>query len=210
MYTLYYSPATASFAVHWMLIELGVPHELRLVDLESRAHKTPEYLALNPAGVVPTLLIDGKPHTECAALLLTLADRHATAQLAPAIGTDERAAYYQWAFYCANTLQPAFRTWFYADEAAGAAAAEAAKEHARVRLEAQFARVDSQLAASGPYLLGSQLRAVDLLLTMLFRWSRNMPRPATQWPAIAAYVGRMRSLPSFRTLNAREGLTDWV
>ena len=209
MYTLYYAPATASFAVHWMLIELGAEHELRRLDLEAREHKSPQYLALNPAGVVPTLLIDGQPHTECAALLLTLADRHPAAGLAPQLGSAERIDYYQWAFYCANTLQPAFRAWFYPDEPAGAAAAAATQEQARRRLEAEFARIDAVLAAGGPYLLGPQLRAVDLLLTMLMRWSRNMPVPATQWPAIAAYVARMRALPSFRTLNAREGLTDW-
>ena len=43
-YTLYYSPGTASMAVHWMLIELGVPFEARLVDFADGAQKSPEYL----------------------------------------------------------------------------------------------------------------------------------------------------------------------
>jgi glutathione S-transferase len=45
---------------------------------------------------------------------------------------------------------------------------------------------------------------------MLMRWSRNMPKPATEWPAIAEYVARMKARPSFRTLYEREGLTEWA
>jgi glutathione S-transferase len=54
MYELYYSPGTASFAVHWLLIEMNLPHTLKVVDFETRAQKSPEYLRLNPDGVVPT------------------------------------------------------------------------------------------------------------------------------------------------------------
>jgi len=50
----------------------------------------------------------------------------------------------------------------------------------------------------------------DFYLTMLMRWSRNMPSPATQWPHLAALAGAMRSRPSFRTLYEREGLTEWA
>jgi len=42
------------------------------------------------------------------------------------------------------------------------------------------------------------------------RWWRNMPKPATEWPAIAAYVKRMKARPSFKTLYEREGLTEWA
>ena len=54
MYVLYYSPGRASMAVHRMLIELGVPFEARLVDFASKAHKSAEYLQLNPDGMIPT------------------------------------------------------------------------------------------------------------------------------------------------------------
>jgi glutathione S-transferase len=53
MYTLYYSPSTASTAVHWMLIELEVPFDLVLVDIAAKAHKSPEFLRINPNGHVP-------------------------------------------------------------------------------------------------------------------------------------------------------------
>ena len=54
MYTLYYSPGSASLAVHLALLETGAPHQLERLDLQARQHKKPEYVKLNPNGVVPT------------------------------------------------------------------------------------------------------------------------------------------------------------
>jgi glutathione S-transferase len=89
---LYYAPGSASFLVHWLLLELDLPHELRLVDFAGKAQKSADYLALNPNGVVPTLVIDGKPQYVAAALAMWLADRHAGATLEPAIDDQRRAA----------------------------------------------------------------------------------------------------------------------
>ena len=61
MFTLYYSPGSASWVVHWLLIDLDLPHQLRRLDLSAGEQKTTEYLALNPQGVVPTMLVDGQP-----------------------------------------------------------------------------------------------------------------------------------------------------
>ena len=107
MYTLYFSPGTASMAVHQLLLELGAPHELREVDLEGREQDTPAYRALNPSGHVPVLMVDGTPYSECAALLLLLAERHPEAGLAPPPGDPSRALFLQWMLHLANTLQPA-------------------------------------------------------------------------------------------------------
>ena len=210
MLTLYYSPGTASFVVHWLLIELGLPHELRLVDFESREQKSPAYLKLNPGGVVPTLLVDGEPLTECAALAMHLADLAPGAGLAPAPGSIERARYYQWFAYCANTLQPAFRAWWYPDEPAGAGNVELARAAAQSRIEACFERIDAHLRAHGPYLLGAQVSAADFYLTMLMRWSRKLPKPALDWPHLRALADRMRARPSFRAVYAAEGLDEWA
>ena len=97
-----------SLAVHWMLIELGVPFEARLVDFETKAHKDPEYLRLNPDGMIPTLIVDGRPHAECAALALMLAERHPEGGLEIPRGTPERLDYLQWMLYFADTLQPLY------------------------------------------------------------------------------------------------------
>jgi glutathione S-transferase len=209
VYVLFYSPGSASFAVHWLLIELGVPFEARRLDLEAKEHKQPEYLALNPNGRVPALLVDGRPVYESAALVTLLAERHPEAQLSPAPRSLEHANYLQWMFHLSNTVQPAFRQWFYPDEAAGAAHSDAAKETVRPQIEAAWDRVVAHLASSGPWMCGPSITALDFLATMLMRWSRNMPRPATHWPAIAEYVTRMKARPSFRELYRREGLTEW-
>jgi glutathione S-transferase len=209
VYVLYYSPGAASLAVHWLLIELGVPFEARRLDVDAKEHKRPEYLKLNPNGRVPTLLIDGKPVYESGALVALLAERHPEAKFSPAAGSPERASYLQWMFHLSNTVQAAFRLWFYPDEAAGAAHADAAKESVRPQIEAAWDRVEAHLSASGPWMCGQAISALDFSATMLMRWSRNMPRPATSRPAIAAYVQRMKGRPSFRELYAREGLTEW-
>lgn len=208
--TLYYSRSTASLVVHWLLIELGVPHELHELDFDKRDQKSPEYLKINPAGVVPTLVIDGQVLTEAAAIVMHLADTHPKADLAPALGTAERAQYYRWMFFCANTLQSAYRAWFYPTEPAGETQVEAAKARARGKLEAAWQQVADHLEAHGPYLLGDKRSAADFLLTMLMRWSRNMPKPTDSWPVLHAYAQRMKAMPSFRQVYAREGLTDWT
>lgn len=208
---LYGSQSTASLVVHWLLIELGIEHELKMLDFDKREQKSAEYLRLNPAGVVPTLVMDGQVLTEAAAILMQLADLHPQAKLAPAMGTPDRAQYYRWMFFMANTLQPAYRAWFYPDEPAGADHAQAVKERARQGIESAWARVADHLTGQGgPYLLGEHLSAADFLLTMLMRWSRNMPRPSDSWPALQAHAQRMKARPAFREMYARESLSDWT
>ena len=86
---LYGSPSTASFVVHWLLIELEIGHELRMLDFDRREQKSPEYLAINPQGRVPTLVLDGQVLTESAAIAMHLADLHPGDGLAPPPGTPE-------------------------------------------------------------------------------------------------------------------------
>ena len=210
MNVLYYAPGSASLLVHWLLIELDVPYELRLVDTAAKQQKSPEYLALNPNGVVPTLVVDGEPRYEAAALALLLAERHPEAELAPPAGDPRRADYLQWMFNLANMVQPLFRQWWYPGEPAGEANADALRAHCAPRIEAQWQRIDEHLAKNGPYLLGENISAADFYLTMLMRWSRNMPKPATEWPRLAALAKAMKARPSFARLYAQEGLEEWA
>jgi glutathione S-transferase len=106
VYTLYYSPGSASMVVHLALLEIGVPFRLVKLDFERDEQRGAEYLKLNPRGQVPTLVIDGKPYFECAALLLILAERHPEARLAPPPGSALRADWYQWVVFFANALGP--------------------------------------------------------------------------------------------------------
>src|SRR4051812_38164428 len=109
MYTLYYAPSTASLAVHWMLIELGVPFETVKLNIKApaRDQDAPAYRALNPAGTVPTLVVDGVPVAETAAILMLLAERHPEAGYAPAPGSPQRGPWLQMMMHLTNTLMPA-------------------------------------------------------------------------------------------------------
>ena len=184
-YTLYYSPGAASMAVHWMLIETGVPFEAKLVDLDGGAQRDPDYLRLNPAGRVPTLVVHGSPHGEFAALLMLLAERHPNARMMPAAGSAERADWLEMMVYLANTLLPAMRDWFYAGKDGDASGAAAVTALAVRRIEAAWDRLEAHLANGRSYIVGDRLSTADLLAVMLMRWSRNMPRPATTWPGLA-------------------------
>ncbi|SEK99103.1 glutathione S-transferase [Pseudoxanthomonas sp. GM95] len=207
--TLYYSPSTASLVVHWLLIELGVPHVLHALDFDKGEQRTAEYLAINPQGRVPTLVLDGQVLTESAAIAMHLADLYPQANLAPTLGTPERAAYYRWMLFCAYTLMPAYRGWFYPDEPAGEAQVEAVMASSRLTLEHAWQQVANHLQAEGPYLVGAQLTAVDFVLTMLMRWSRNMPKPTDTWPVLKAYADGMKARPAFQETYRREGIIDW-
>lgn len=210
MQTLYYSPGAASFLVHWLLIELGLPHELVRVDLQAREQKRADYLSLNPNGTVPTLVEASQAHFEAAALALDLAERDPRHRLAPMPGDPGRRALLQWMFNLANVVQPLFRQWWYPDEPAGPAHADAVRAQLAPRIEAEWTRLDAHLAAHGPHLLGEHLSVADFYLVMLMRWSRNMPRPATDWPALAALAASLKARPSFAALYASEGLTEWA
>jgi len=209
MYTLYYSPGTASLAVHLMLLELDVQHRLERVDFDEDAQHSPEYLRLNPRGQVPTLVIDGRPYFESAALVMILAERHPEASLAPPPGSELRAAWYQWLVFYASALGAVYRQWFYPPDLGTAEHTPAVREALRAQIERAWAIVNDHLRSSGPYMLGAQFSAVDLLATMYMRWSRNMPKPATEWPALRRLADLVRARPSWARMYETEGLTEW-
>lgn len=204
MYRLYASPATASQVVHWMLIELGVPFEVEMLDFDDSAQKSADYLRLNPDGVVPTLIVDGAPVRETGAILMLLAERHPEAGLAPTAGSPDRARWLEWMVWLANGPMAAFRLWFYDADLPGIDRAAL-----QAKLERYWDKVDARLAGR-EFLVGDRITTADLQLTMLTRWSRNMPKPATAWPNLKAYIDRMRARPGLREVHVREGVTDWI
>jgi glutathione S-transferase len=210
VYTLYYAPGTASMVVHLALLEIGAEHRLEKVDFSQEAQRSPEYLRINPRGQVPTLLIDGKPYFESAALLMILAERHPEAGLAPPPGSELRADWYQWIAFFASSLAPAYRQWFYPPDLGSTEHLPAVADALRRRIEDAWSFVEAQLAARGPYVLGAAFSGVDLLALMYMRWSRNMPRPATEWPALRRLADLMRARPSWKRLYEIEGLTEWA
>jgi glutathione S-transferase len=106
--TFYLSPGSSSMAVHIALHEIGVPFETRSLSFHKKEHRQAPFLALNPAGKVPTLLVDGTPVTEVAGCLLYLAKRFPEARLLPGDPLGEAQAV-SWMSFIASTLHPARR-----------------------------------------------------------------------------------------------------
>ena len=109
MLTLYMSPGSSSMATHIMLHEIGVEFESRWISFGKREQHMPEYLALNPEGKVPTLLVDGLPLTEVAATLYYLAKRYPAAGLFPEGDLAAEAQIISWMSFIASTIHPARR-----------------------------------------------------------------------------------------------------
>lgn len=109
MLTLYLSPGSSSMAPHIALHEIGVDFESRWISFARRQQYAPEYLALNPEGKVPTLLVDELPLTEVAAILYYLARRFPEAGLFPAGDLEAEAQVISWMSFIASTVHPARR-----------------------------------------------------------------------------------------------------
>jgi glutathione S-transferase len=109
MLTLYFAPGSSSMAVHIALHEIGVAFEGKPMSFKKDDMRSPDYLALNPEGKAPTLVIDGQPLTEVAAILFYLAKRYPDAGLLPRDDIEADARALSWMSFAASTLHPARR-----------------------------------------------------------------------------------------------------
>ena len=103
---LYHVPGSRSCRVRWLLEELGLPCEIEQRGLADGSLRTPEYLAKNPLGRVPTLEDDGVVFSESGAILQYLLERYGEGRLAPAIGSPSRPIFLQWFHWGEATLMP--------------------------------------------------------------------------------------------------------
>jgi len=157
MLQLHYFPGNASLIPHIVLEELGVPFELKYVDRAVAAHKSAEYLALNPNGLIPVLVDDsvgGRLHPlvlyETAAVCMHLADMHPAAGLMPPVASTHRAQAYKWLAWLTNTLQAALIVYFYPERWADDASAIAqVKAHAETKIGTMLDQLDAEFAAGG-------------------------------------------------------------
>ena len=106
MLTFYFAPGSSSMAVHIALHEIGVAFEACPLSFKNDL-RTPNFLALNPEGKVPVLMIDGRPLTEVAAILFYLAKRFPDAALLPRDDPEAEAQALSWMSFIASTLHPA-------------------------------------------------------------------------------------------------------
>ena len=206
MYRLYWFPGSAAMAPHATLEEIGAPYELLRVKTDGDDVDDPVFARVNPQRLVPALVEGDSVTTESAAIVMQLCDRHPEAGLAPAVGSRERALWYQWLLHLANTLQPAFMIFYHAHRyGEGVAGEAAAKANAEARLEGYFRRIEGELAQR-PFLLPAGFSAADIYLFMLTRWGRNLARPAWDMPALGRHFQAVGSRPAVRRMLTQQGL----
>jgi len=205
---LHYFPSNASMAPHMLLEELGVPFALQLVDRTQGAHKSPAYLQLNPNGLIPVIVDGDLVLYETAAICLHLVDTHPEAELAPALGTPERAQFYKWLVWLTNTLQAALILYFYPERWADSPDAVAqVKAHAEAKVGDMLDQLDAELARHGnAWLLGERFTALDPYALMLCRWTRGFARPARSLPQLGPYLQRVLARPAVQRVFEKEGL----
>jgi len=205
---LHYYPSNASMAPHLLLEELGAAYELVRVDRANNAQKSPDYLALNPNGLIPVMVDGDLVLYETAAICLHLADTHPGAALAPALGTPQRAHFYKWLMWLTNTLQATLIVYFYPERWADTPEAIAqVKAHAEAKTGAQLDQLDAELArGAGPWFLGATYGVLDAYVLTLCRWTRGFGRPARGLPHLGPYLERVLARPASQRVFEREGL----
>lgn len=201
MYTLYYSPGACSLAVHVILNEIGADFELVKTNLTEA--RTAEFLKLNPRGQVPTLVEDGKPLREGAAIILHLLEKH-NSPLLPKSG-DERTAAIEWLMFCNASLHPTYSRVFFLNRAAeDANAKEKLLDVTFKQINKLWAEVEERLN-NNKYLAGNNLTAADILLTVIANWSANFPAIQIGEKAKKLLKG-VSSLPSYQKAMEAEGV----
>ncbi|HEV3500549.1 MAG TPA: glutathione S-transferase family protein [Bradyrhizobium sp.] len=175
MLTLYFAPGSSSFAVHIVLHEIGVPFKGKPMSFRKGDLRSPGYLALNPEGKVPTLLVDGRPLTEVAAILYYLAKRYPDAGLLPRDDVEADAQALSWMSFAASTLHPARRRGLdYANEV--------------------YAIADRRLGSG--WALG-YYSITDIHLFRLYWRFANSLKPAPEtFPNLTAHYARMMARPA--------------
>lgn len=211
---LFGHPSTASMIPHLVLRELDVPFEWVHVDRARDAHKAPDYLRLNPNGLIP-VLTDSRGGDEIvlyetAAICLHLADTHPAAGLLPPVGSAARADAYKWLAWLSATLQPALIAWFYPERWVDAGNDEGARQvraHAGARIGGLLDQLDAHLAASGrDWMLGEHYSVLDPYAFTLCRWTRTFQAPARARAQLGPYLQRVLERPATRRVLADEGV----
>ncbi len=202
MYTLYYSPNACSLAVHALLIDIGAKYELVNVK-EAQNHDA--FVKANPRAMVPTLIVEGKPLYEGAAILTYLADTHRSTLL-PVAGW-ERAKALEWLSFANSTLHPKYGALFASLFKIGMSPADADKNPltsaALDGIQQCWDQVEQELQ-SKQYMVGSEATIGDILLTVIANWSPAMPRTIKFGPKTKAYLTRVSALPSYQKAMAEE------
>ena len=195
--TLYHAAPSRSSVTRWMLEEVGEPYDIHLLSLSRGDNRTPGYLAINPMGKVPALRHGDVVITEAAAICTYLADEFPHAKLNLPIGDPRRGVYLKWLFFGPSCIEPAIMD-----------RAFPRKEEAR-RSALGYGDVDTvldvvtQAVAKGPYIMGEQFTAADVVIGSGLRWGM-MFKLLPERPEFTAYVGRLAARPALQRADEKD------
>jgi len=211
MYQLYYYPCNASLAPHFVLEEMGVDFELVLVDRKSEAQKSEEYLALNPAGRIPTLVDKSNEEDlvlfESPAICTYLAEQHPEFNLIPLAGATHRAKFHQWIMYLTNTLQAELMIYFYPQKhTLDETAAGNIKKQQENRVTEMFELLDNELAGKD-FLVGDSITVCDYFLLMLAIWADEFVKPPLSFSNLCCYLKKLTKRPAVIKVCDKENLS---
>jgi len=201
MITLYHCVSARSFRPLWMLEELGLPYQLRMLPFPPRALAR-SYLQENPLGTVP-LLVDGDTRmTESAAICEYLAARNSPHALGVAADAPEYGAYLNWLHMSDATLTfPQTLVLRYAHfEPPERKQPQVAEDYSRwflARLRAVEAVVQQH-----DYLCASRFTAADVAVGYALMLAGHLGLSAQFTPAAAAYWARLQQRPAFQKAMA--------
>jgi glutathione S-transferase len=206
LYQVYCAPVlSAAMVPQALLEEIGAAYENRPLDLYAQAQKQADYLRLNPAGRVPTLVDGDLVLFETGAIVLHLLGKHRDSGLMPEPGTAAHSLFLQWLFYLATTPQVTFVEYTHPERwAADAADHKRVQANAVIRLEEQFGILDRAIGDK-PFFLGETFSALDIHLTVLVRWSRSLPKPMWQWPQLRRIADKVHRRPAFQRMMQKQG-----
>lgn len=203
--TFFYSPQSSATRIHWSLEELGIPYEKVKLDLRAGDQKKPDFLAINPNGKVPAVVIDGTPLFESAAIQIYLGERFGVDKgLWPAAGTPERAQALTWLVWGQMALGATFMRYFYnagqwvPQELQHAGQAEAAMKdiHAHLKI------VEDRLAGR-EFVVGERFNLADLDMASMLGWGIPTAKvDMSAYPNLNAWLGRMTEREGFKTAMA--------
>lgn len=194
-------------APHFLLHHVKAEYELVLVDRKNNWHKSEEYLKLNPAGRIPTLVFGVTALFESAAICIYVSEQYPQYKLIPACGEPNRALFFQWLSFLTNTLQAELMVRYYPHKhTINPDNVNDIKEAQDERIAEALAIIDEQLQGN-EYLLGNTLSACDYFLFMLSEWSLIINKPLTSFKNLTKYLNHMSVQPTIIDVCAIEGIS---
>ena len=172
--------------VKWTAARLGVPFEWREVDVMSGATRQPEFLARNPAGQVPTVVLeDGRPLAQSNAIILHLAEG---SELIPR-DAYQRAKMLEWLFWEQYNHEPSIAVARFQRKFLGKSREEI-EPRLMARGEEALARLELGLE-DAPYLVAGRLSLADVSLVAYTRWAHEGGFDLAPFPRVRDWIGRL-------------------